>query len=273
MANSIELSLEDDRSIAKIKLNRPDNINAITPSMSGEIVHSINQAESNDNIRVIILKGNGGNFSAGYDMSGDEHTGGIPSVDQQLDRFEATTTHIKAIWNCNKPVIAAVEGYCLAGGSDLAMICDQVISTKEATFGYPGIRMGAVPPTLIYPFVMNLHEAKELLLSGKLIDAERALALGMVNKVVKNDNLMDYVYEEASEILKVPGNNVRILKHIINGIAENQGVQPMLKYSEMFDALAHHTEYGKKYYELASESDFESVLDYLNKQDKGMEPN
>lgn len=164
----------------------------------------------------------------------------------------AETDHVHAVWECDKPVIAAVDGYCLAGGSDLAMACNMVIAPEESEFGYPGLRMAGVPPTLVSPFVINLHEAKELLLSGKIVDSQRAAVLGMVNRIVARDRLMDAVFTEIDEIRKMPGNNVRILKHVLNGVAEMQGAKPMFKYGELFDALSHHTEYGKKYYRIAA---------------------
>jgi enoyl-CoA hydratase/carnithine racemase len=270
MYETIQYEVDKAEMIAEIVLKRPERTNALSGELIGELTDAIETAEDDDNVRVIIISGYGGNFSAGYDMSGSGHTEGVPTVDEQLDRFEDATNHVHAVWECNKPILAAVEGYCLAGGSDLAMTCDQVIAAEGATFGYPGIRMGGVPPALIYPFVMNLHEAKELLLSGKLVDATRASEL--VNRVVPADELMKTVKHEADEIKKVPGNGARIMKNILNGVAESQGARPMFKYSEMFDVLGHQTEYGKHYYEVAADTDFGTVLEYLNEQDKGMKP-
>ncbi|OLZ39154.1 hypothetical protein A6E15_18940 [Natrinema saccharevitans] len=125
-----------------------------------------------------------------------------------FDEFDAATDHVHAVWECDKPVIAAVDGYCLAGGSDLAMASDLVIATEESSFGYPGLRMAGVPPTLVYPFVTNLHEATELLLSGKVVDAQRAAELGMVNRVVPRNRLTETVFAEVEEIRKMPGANV-----------------------------------------------------------------
>lgn len=272
MYDTIQYDVDDEEMTAEITLDRPDRTNALSGELIEEFVDAVETAEADDDVRVIVVSGSGGNFSAGYDMSGSGHVEGVPTVDEQLDRYEEATDHVHAVWECNKPVVAAVEGYCLAGGSDLAMSCDLVFAAEDATFGYPGIRMGGLPPTLVYPFVMNLHEAKELLLSGKLVDATRASELGMVNRVVPADDLAAAVDEEVAEIRKVPGNGARIVKHVLNGIAESQGARPMFKYSEMFDALAHHTEYGKRYYEVAAESEFDSVLEYLNERDKGMRP-
>lgn len=273
MSDTIKYEVRQDDSVALVTLNRPEKMNALSGELISELRGAIERAEADEDVRVVVLTGAGdAAFSAGYDIepSGTEEDP-VPTVDNLLDTFEDSTVHVHAIWECNKPVIAAVNGYCLAGGSDIAMACDLVISSDEAEFGYPGLRMAGVPPTLLYPFVMNLHEAKELLFSGKVVDAERAKDLGMVNRVVPDDELFDVVMDEVEEIRKMPGNNVRILKHVVNGIAEMQGAKPMFKYSELFDTLGHHTEYGKEYYRIAESEGIEAALEYMNERDKGME--
>lgn len=273
MSDTIKHEVREDDAVALLTLNRPEKMNALSGELIAELRDGIERAEANEDVRVIVLTGAGdAAFSAGYDIepSGDEEDP-VPTVDNLLDTFEDSTVHVHAIWECNKPVIAAVNGYCLAGGSDIAMACDLVFASEDAEFGYPGLRMAGVPPTLVYPFVMNLHEAKELLFSGKVVDADHAKDLGMVNRVVPNDELFEFVIEEVEDIRKMPGNNVRILKHIVNGIAEMQGAKPMFKYSELFDTLGHHTEYGKEYYRIAESEGIEAALEYMNEQNKEME--
>lgn len=273
MSDTVRHEVREDDAVALLTLNRPEKMNALSGELIAELRDGIERAEANEDVRVIVLTGAGdAAFSAGYDIepSGDEEDP-VPTVDNLLDTFEDSTVHVHAIWECNKPVIAAVNGYCLAGGSDIAMACDLVFASEDAEFGYPGLRMAGVPPTLIYPFVMNLHEAKELLFSGKIVDADHAKDLGMVNRVVPDDELFEFVMEEVEDIRKMPGNNVRILKHIVNGIAEMQGAKPMFKYSELFDTLGHHTEYGKEYYRIAESQGIEAALEYMNEQNKEME--
>lgn len=273
MSDLVKYDVRPSDATALLTLNRPEKMNALSGDLIAELRDAIERAEADDDVRVIVLTGAGDSaFSAGYDIEpeGDDENP-VPTVDSLLDTFEDSTVHVHAIWDCNKPVIAAVNGYCLAGGSDIAMTCDMVIASEDSEFGYPGLRMAGVPPTLIYPFVMNLHEAKEMLFSGKVVDAERARELGMVNRVVPGDELLDTVMDEVAEIRKMPGNNVRILKHVVNGVAEMQGAKPMFKYSELLDALGHHTEYGKEYYRIAESEGIEAALEYMNEQNKGME--
>lgn len=273
MTDTVKYETRKQGALALLTLNRPEKMNALNGELITGLREAVERAEADSDVRVVVLQGAGDDaFSAGYDIESD---GGsdepVPTVDSLLDNFEDSTVHIHAIWDCNKPVIAAVGGYCLAGGSDIAMACDMVVASEDSEFGYPGLRMGGVPPTLVYPFVMNLHESKELLFSGKVVDAERARELGMVNRVVPQSRLLDTVMAEVEEIRKMPGNNVRILKHVVNGIAEMQGAKPMFKYSELFDSLGHHTEYGKEYYRIAKSEGIEAALEYMNEQNKGME--
>ena len=273
MTDTVKHETRKQGSVALLTLNRPEKMNALNGEVITGLREAVERAEADPDVRVIVLRGAGADaFSAGYDIESDgDGDEAVPTVDSLMDNFEESTVHVHAIWDCNKPVIAAVDGYCLAGGSDIAMACDMVVASKKSQFGYPGLRMGGVPPTLVYPFVMNLHETKELLFSGKIVDAERARELGMVNRIVPQDDLLDTVMAEVDEIRKMPGNNVRILKHVVNGVAEMQGAKPVFKYSELFDSLGHHTEYGKEYYRIARSEGIEAALEYMNEQNKGME--
>ncbi|MFB6171426.1 MAG: enoyl-CoA hydratase-related protein [Haloarculaceae archaeon] len=270
---TVEYDRDAHPATAVLRLDRPEALNAMSDAVVADLVAGIERAEADDDVRVVVLRGNGRAFSAGYDIGGgSDRDDPVPPIDDLLDEFEAATDHVHAVWNCDKPVLAAVHGYCLAGGMDLAMAADLVLAASETTFGYPGLRMAGVPPTLLYPFVTDLHASKELLLSGKTVDAERAADLGLVNRVVPGADLETAVAAEIEEIRKMPGNNVRILKRVLNGVAEMQGARPTFEFAELFDALGHHTEHGKKYYEIAATEGFDAALAYMNEVDKGMRP-
>lgn len=270
---TVEYDRDTHPATAVIRLDRPETLNALNDELVADLTAAVERAGSDDDVRVVVLRGTGDAFSAGYDIGGGRDSEDpVPPVDDLLDEFDAATDHVHAVWNCDKPVVAAVHGYCLAGGMDLAMAADLVLAAAGTTFGYPGLRMAGVPPTLIYPFVMNLHESKELLLSGKTVDATRAGDMGMVNRVVPEAELPAAVADEIGEIRKMPGNNVRVLKHVLNGVAEMQGARPTFKFAELFDSLGHHTEHGRKYYEIAAEEGFDAALTYMNEVDKGMRP-
>lgn len=284
---TIEYKVEEDELRATITLDRPDSMNALSTPLMHELRDALEDAESNDRVRAVVLTGRGKAFSAGFDLSEsedadsmEESAGGdgdsaddeddvVPSADDLIDRMEEIAKHVFAIWNLNKPVVAAVNGHCLAGGSDLAMVCDIVIASEKATFGYPGQRFAGHPPTLTYPFFMGLHEAKELLLTGKMVDAERADQMGVFNRVVPADELMDVAYEEVDAIKKVPGNGARIQKHSLNAVAEQNGFTSTMMMSQFLDPLAHLMDVGKEYYELG-DIEWEERLEWLNETDKTM---
>lgn len=279
--DTIEYVLDENEMRATVRLDRPEKLNALSAQLIEELDDALRKAESNDEIRAIVITGNGDAFSAGYDLQAEDDestTGGdkddpIPSADDLLDAMEALSTHIETIWGLNKPVIAAVNGHCLAGGSDLAMIADIVIASEDATFGYPGQRVSGHPPALTYPFFMGIHQAKELLMTGKTIDADRALQMGIFNRVVPNDELLEEAYAEVDEIKKVPGNGVRLQKHSINSVVEQQGFHGTLKNSEFLDTLAHMMDVGKEYYRFVNQDDYEGMgdtLQWMNERDKSM---
>lgn len=275
----LEYTVGESELRAEIALDRPEKRNALSTPLLQELEDALRDAEANDDVRAVVLKGNGPAFSAGYDMdeSGDSDSvgeptagddgGPVPSVDDLLDRMEVITSHLYTIWTLNKPVIAAVHGYCLAGGSDLALVCDIVIAADDVRFGYPGQRMAGHPPTLTYPFFMDIHHAKELLYTGKIIGAERAEGMGLFNRVVPRDELLSTAREEVASIAKVPGGGVRIQKHSLNAVVEQQGFRATLKNSEFLDPLAHLTEVSREYYELDNMDD---RLEWMNETDKSM---
>lgn len=277
--DNLEYTVEESELRAEIALDRPEKRNALSTPLLRELEDALRDAEANDEVRAVVLTGNGPAFSAGYDMdeSGDSDSvgeatagdegGPVPSVDDLLDRMEVITSHLHTIWTLNKPVIAAVHGYCLAGGSDLALICDLVIAADDVRFGYPGQRMAGHPPTLTYPFFMDIHHAKELLYTGKVIDAERAESMGLFNRVVPRDELLSTAREEVAAIAKVPGGGVRIQKHSLNAVVEQQGFRSTLKNSEFLDPLAHLTDVSRQYYEL---DDMADRLEWMNETDKSM---
>lgn len=263
----IEYVEEEDDLRAVISLDRPEKRNALSTPLLRELDDALTRVEENDSIRAVIITGNGSAFSAGYDMTESSGGEGPPSVDDLLDRMETITSHLYTIWNLNKPVIAAVNGYCLAGGSDLALMCDIVIGAEDVKFGYPGQRMAGHPPTLTYPFFMSIHHAKELLYTGKIIDGERAREMGIFNRIVPNEELMAEAYREIEEIAKVPGGGVRIQKHSLNSVLEQQGFRGTLKNSEFLDPLAHLTDVSKEYYDLESMGE---KIEWMNERDKAM---
>lgn len=276
------IQYEEDRDDMRvtITLDRPSSMNAISSLMVKELTDALARVEVIDDVRAVIITGAGDAFSAGYDLTDRNDTvttGGtddpVPSADDLLDAVGDLVAHLEAIWRLGKPVVAAVDGHCLAGGSDVALVCDIAIASEEATFGYPGQRLAGHPPALTYPYFMAPHHAKELLLTGKMVSAERACKMGAFNRVVPTEDLMEEVNAEVDAIKKVPGNGTRIQKHSINAVIDRQGFSTSLRDGQFLNVLAHLTEIGKEYYRYHDSTEhegLESTLEWMNERDKGM---
>lgn len=202
--------------IGHVEINRPLLLNAMNADVHHGIVDGLRQADADDDVRVVILSGKGKAFSAGGDrgQSAEERAKQIPAV--PLDTG-------LAIWNCRKPVIAAVQGYCLGQGAELAAIADITIAADDARFGEVQINMGVGPPIFSAPVAMGIKQVKEYLLTGDHLDAYRALAIGFVNRVVPRDRLMEEAMITARRIASLPAKGVQGDKALINAHYERQG--------------------------------------------------
>lgn len=257
----IEYDVED--SVATIRLDRPDALNALNPTLLEELESAIERAESTDGVRVIVLGANGRAFSAGYDISTDE-TELTPDEHVRDQR-----THLEAIFSSPLPVIAAVDGIAIAGGCNLAICCDLTIATERSEFGYPDMHFGEPPPKFVLPFVTNsLKHARELLYSGKTIDSHHAERMGIINRVVDDDELMAAVDEEIDHILKTPSTAVTLMKDMINDVQETQGFRRYGRIDEHIGILTMETETPKRFREIRAEEGLQAALEWMHETDK-----
>ena len=194
---------------AVITLNRPDKLNALSASLVDELEAALRRAVDDEQVKVIVLTGAGRAFSAGYDLS--EEAADQPSTADQWHAVLARDVEVTMeLWRCPKPTIAAVRGWCLAGGCELAMACDMIIAADDARFGEPEIRYGSGPVTLLMPFLIGQKKTNELLFTGDVIDAHEAHRIGLVNRVVAAGELDDAVAELTAKIAPTPA---AVLRH------------------------------------------------------------
>jgi enoyl-CoA hydratase len=194
-----------------ITLNRPDKLNALSRALVDELATVLDRAEADERVRVVVLTGAGRAFSSGYDLAEEAGEGdagplrwhAILSVDV------AVTMRLLRL---SKPTIAAVRGWCLAGGCELAMACDMVLAAEDARFGEPEVRYGSGPATLLLPFVVGQKKAAELLFTGDVLDAREAHAAGLVNHVVGSDELEAAVDALVAKIAPTPLGVLRMTK-------------------------------------------------------------
>jgi len=200
---------------AWITLNRPDKLNAISHELRDALAAALTRAEADDDVRVVVLTGAGRAFSAGYDLS-QEAGGSFESAAAWRRELAADVAVTMQLWRLEKPTIGLVRGWCLAGGMETAMACDLLVCTPDARFGEPEIRYGSGPVALLMPYVLGQRLTRELLLTGDTIDAEHALRVGLVNKVVPADEIEAEVSRLVARIAPTPLPVLKLTKLALN---------------------------------------------------------
>ncbi len=187
--------------VAYITMNRPDKRNALNPQMVRELSEAFSRAENDRKVRVVVLTGAGPAFSAGADLAYLQQLQNASYEENLADSLRLMEL-FKLIYTLNKPVIAMVNGHAIAGGCGLATVCDFIFSVPEAKFGYTEVRIGFVPAIVMTFLVRRIGEgrARELLLTGELIPAQRAKEIGLVNDVIEADHIRTYVHQFAMEL-------------------------------------------------------------------------
>ena len=250
--------------VSRITLNRPDARNALNNVLRGEIYATLEANDNNPEIRVTIIRGAGKAFCAGYDLKGNNsknqpfHTSGGDGnwARHVVDGFFR-------VWDLAKPVIAQVHGYCLAGGTELATSCDLVYVAEDAQIGYPVVRSMSPPDNQLFPHLMGLRPAMEMMLTGDAISGTEAANYGFANKAFPLDNLEDEVLKIAERVAKVPTDIQQMNKRAVHRQMELVGVRAAIRSGTEIQALAFHTESTRGHFkELAS-----GLTDALSKRD------
>jgi enoyl-CoA hydratase len=209
---------------AWITLNRPEKLNAINKDVLDGLHAAIDRAAADDEVKVVVLTGAGRAFSAGYDLSAEAAHADIPAHEWH-EVLAADIDATMRVWALEKPTIAAVRGYCLAGGCELAMACDMIVAGEGASFGEPEIRYGSGPVTLLMPYVLGQKKTNELLFTGDVIDAAAALQAGMVNRVVADDAVESEVEGLVIKIAPTPLPVLRLTKIALVRAYEAMGLR------------------------------------------------
>ncbi len=205
-----------ENGVAEVTLNRPRALNAINGAVHYGLLRALEQAAADDAVRSVVIRGSGRAFSAGGDLkavAAGEDVGHPKRLGQ-------------AIWDLPKPVIAAVHGYCLGQACEVAAVCDLTIAAASAVFGEVEINHGWGPPLPIVPFALGLKQAKEALLLGDMISAEAALRMGLVNRVVADEDLDAEVAKITARIAGLKPEAVAGNKRLVNSRYEAAGFTP-----------------------------------------------
>jgi enoyl-CoA hydratase len=228
---------EDIGPVRRLTLNRPGSLNALSGDLIEAISRALDDAAADEGVRVLILRGAGRAFCAGYDLNEDAGAGTQDTVHWHAELLHSAREMLK-LFDHPKPVVAQVHSYCLAGGCDLMMVCDLCVCSDDAKFGEPEIRFGSGVVTMVMPWILGARKAKELLFTGEdRIDAQEALRIGLVNRVVPPDELDAAALELAEEIAKNDPFAVSMQKRAINRMWEVQGFRDAIDANVDIDAM------------------------------------
>lgn len=239
------LKMENEGAVRRILLAREKARNAQSQLLLDELDNALDQAAQDTEVRVVIVGGLGDHFSAGHDLKEAQAKRADFTVEERWD-YESLRyfDYCLRLWDFPKPVIAQVQGACVAGGFMVANMCDLVVCSDDAFFSDPVNHTLAAAATevLIHPWVMGLRKAKEMLYTGGRVTAHEAERMGMVNRVVARDELSDAAMAMAQQIAKAPPFGMRLLKRSLNRMFDAQGMRTML--SAHFDThqLSHVSE-------------------------------
>jgi enoyl-CoA hydratase len=228
---------EDIGPVRRLTMNRPDALNALNGELIEAMSTAVGAASEDDDVRVVILRGAGRAFCAGYDLNEDAE-GGEHDARSWHEELSRSTEHMLEFTECSKPTIAQVHSYCLAGGTDLMLACDLAVVADDAKFGYVDIRFGSGVVSMFLPWVVGVRRAKELLFTGEdRVSAEEAMRIGMVNRVVPAAELDDATLALANEIAKNEPFVIATTKRAVNRVWDVAGFRAAMAANTELDVL------------------------------------
>lgn len=275
-----EILYEVENSVATIVLNRPDAMNSITPTMEASLHEALDEADSDDDVRVVIITGAGDQaFSAGYDI-GSEGPDGRPMdpTDKEVGEYihfwwsndRAAVQKLLHLWHLDVPVIAAVNGWALGGGFWYQLACDMTIASDTAVFGQPEVRHISNTSFLLAALA-GWKVANRYGLTGDHFDAQEALRIGIVNDVVPSSELLDRARSLAERIAMVPPAAVRLNKAIAMTGLETAGVGSGMQMNAVLSAIA-HSSHGADREALFDKQRSDGITGFLKARDDRFRP-
>lgn len=248
------IEVEYDEGVGRICLNRPERRNAVSPTMVREFQQALDMVEHDDDVRVVVVKGRGGTFCSGYDMkahfSGEDGNEPQPKRPQHEDLLwcERTARSYVRLWEMNKPTIAQIDGYCLAGGVMLGLQCDLIYVASDALIGQPQARaLGMSVEFGLWPLTMGLRQTKEMLYTGDVVTGQEAADIGMVNRALPPEELESYVDWMAKRIALTPAAMLQISKRAVNDVADAMGYREMIRAAVYADTFQHYLDSNSEF--------------------------
>jgi enoyl-CoA hydratase len=283
------MTYEVDERVARVTLNRPERGNGLTRQLIDELAACVERADLDPGVHVIVLSGNGTGFCGGYDLvDSAEGLGGsaaqdvtAPPAGSPLDPAVMAANHdpsrawdpmvdhammsrnVKAfmsLFEATTPVICQVHGYCVAGGTDLALCSDLLVIADDARIGYPPARVWGSPTTSLWTARLGPQRAKRLLLTGDCLTGAEALEWGLAIDAPPADQLAARVDALAARIARMPLNQLRMMKLLVNQQVVAQGLPATQLIGTVFDGIARHTPEGYAFQEQAAREGFRAAV-------------
>jgi len=264
-----------------ITLSRAKEYNTITPALRDELAMAIDAGDAARDAHVIMLRADGPAFCAGYGLdwstaaqarAQEQATAGGERGDAGEPRGRVwdsvadmgmiggfVDTYMK-LWYARKPTVAAVQGWCIGGGTDMVLCADVIIAAEHASFGYPPSRVWGTPTTAMWVYRMGLEQAKRYLLTGDEIQAPEAARIGLILECVPDDDLQVHALAFAKRMARVPTNQLVMLKLLCNQTVENMGFASSRQLGALFDGIARHTQEGLDFVGRAGEVGFRQAV-------------
>ncbi len=257
--------------VATITFNRPDRLNTIVPPMPDEFQDAMTTANRDPEVKVVVVRGAGRSFCAGYDFGGGfQHWGDQMNTDGKWDAgkdfvmatapSEAPTQKFMSMWRSPKPVIAQIHGWCLGGGSEMALGADFVIASEDARIGTPYARMWGCHLSGMWIYRLGLTKAKEYALTGKPVSGVEAAEIGLINKAVPFAELEDEVSRLAEQLSSIPVSQLSAMKLIVNQAYENMGLASTQTLGPILDGLMRNTPEALEFIELAEQQGVSAMV-------------
>jgi enoyl-CoA hydratase len=258
---------ETESGVRSIIFCRPERHNTITPELREELSAAVDEADADGEIRVILLRAEGKAFCAGYELEGSTQAqaaeAGRKRVWDSVADYRMISRYVDTymkLWYAAKPVIAAVQGWCIGGGTDMVLCADIIIAAEGASFGYPPSRVWGTPTTAMWVYRMGLERAKRYLLTGDEIKGPEAARIGMILETVPDDQLQEHAMAFAKRMAQVPTTQLVMLKMLCNQTAENMGLASSRTLGSLFDGIARHTQEGLDFVARAREVGYRQAV-------------
>ncbi|OYD69473.1 crotonase/enoyl-CoA hydratase family protein [Rhodococcus sp. OK302] len=257
--------------VATITFNRPERLNTIVPPMPDEFQDAMTKANRDAQVKVVVVRGAGRSFCAGYDFSGGfKHWEDQMNTDGEWDAgkdfvmatapSESPTQKFMSIWRSPKPVIAQIHGWCVGGGSEMALGADIVIASEDARIGTPYARMWGCHLSGMWIYRLGMAKAKEYALTGKAVSGVEAERIGLINKAVPFEDLEAEVAKMAAQLASIPVSQLSAMKLIVNQAYENQGLASTQMLGPILDGLMRNTPEAKKFITIAEQQGVAAVV-------------